>query len=54
MNTGNKGRRFLALVSAFALLGGLAVAAGTPERHDRVNAICAIFEKFAHCVPQDG
>ena len=54
MNTGNKGRRFLALVSAFTVVAGLALAAGTPARHDRVDAICAIFEKFSHCVPQDG
>jgi hypothetical protein len=44
-------RRLVALVSAVALVAGLAVTA-RPAARDRVNEICVIGWEISYCVPR--
>jgi hypothetical protein len=51
----NTNRRFVALVSAFALVFGVAWAAqSSPGLGDRVNEICVIGGDFSYCAPHAG
>jgi hypothetical protein len=46
-------RRLVALLPAFAMVAGLALAAPSTAARDRITEICVIGGQFDYCVPYD-